>query len=1101
MVFILLIMMIGTVNAADNAVQNDTETIGDSSDALNGESFNGDDFYITPNERDENALNSNSIENHEEVPYDNKYYLFRGDCWTTNNNFESSASVTSETPSDLTVTGTFRTKNDIIGLYWNSKDPIQHPYISYGNHSNYSDVTLEFDYEMTGCMDFSDNRINIIIAANTGETYFITMNRFIENHHISIDFNNLTLLPGNSYVDRNGQGVIVDRETKLDVTNLKYIMLSLLPANFVESSTQYRITENENFTCRISNITVGNGEISNEQLPLSPHQYRLCEDYDDIYNINPMRISKEMRKLGYVGWVDLYIGASYFYEKSGIAGDVITDMEFNHNRTEKMVLNKDVPLNTAFRAWLDCYSRELKRNGVENLIISLSMENMQCPQSWRQMDANGNFAMTGWSPSTFFYSPCHEDVIPYMQKVSEACLDIIVGNGFRPILQLGEAWWWWNENQPNQPPCFYDNSTKAKYLAEHGTALPEYDNTRDSEYNRTAIHWLNQQLVQYSDALREVVKGDKYIDGLYMALFFPPSVTDADRVPPMMIDANYLVDAYSPSKLDILQIEDYDWVITEDSHHNEAYTIGLELGFSADRLHYFGGFVENPENAEQYWKLINQSMDDAIEKGFEEVFIWAGLQVRRDNKIIGHDEDRILSGLTSPTVTSPDYVSVDEKFTIAIHANEWINGTFNVYDYNNGIKGALLASNAIANGISSVELSSNITGLNKFYLDFDTSDGEYHLIEGVYVIENSKNITADLPTEVETGSGVNITLKAPDSPSNSLSISVDGNMPKHYTVENGEFTIAIPDLPAGHHKISVKYHDLKIAGEAYSNTFTVNVGSKTSIETDNMTMTYNSDDKFVVYLKDSEGSAVKGKEISISLNGINHTATTDENGKAALAIDLLPGNYPAEISFTGAEGYLHSSANARIIINKIDSQIIAPDISTTYNVAKNLVVTLKDDKGNVLAGQNVIVELNGKVYNKTTDASGQVKISVNLPAGQYSAKITFAGNGIYKSSAKTVKATVKKATPKLTASSKKFKAKSKTKKVTVKFKNNKNKVIKNSIIKLTVKKRTYKAKTNSKGIATFKVKLTKKGKYHAVFKYAGNSNYKSVSKKIRITVK
>ena len=239
MVFILLIMMIGTVNAADNAVQNDTETIGDSSDALNGESFNGDDFYITPNERDENALNSNSIENHEEVPYDNKYYLFRGDCWTTNNNFESSASVTSETPSDLTVTGTFRTENDIIGLYWNSKDPIQHPYISYGNRSNYSDVTLEFDYEMTGCMDFSDIRINIIIAANTGETYFITMNRFIENHHVSIDFNNLTLLPGNSYLDRNGQGVIVDRETKLDVTNLKYIMLSLLPANFVESSTQF----------------------------------------------------------------------------------------------------------------------------------------------------------------------------------------------------------------------------------------------------------------------------------------------------------------------------------------------------------------------------------------------------------------------------------------------------------------------------------------------------------------------------------------------------------------------------------------------------------------------------------------------------------------------------------------------------------------------------------------------------------------------------------------------------------------------------------------------------------------------------------------------
>ena len=1006
-------MMIGAVNAADNAVQNDTETLGDSSYDLADRSNNGDDFYITSPEnytRDENTLNPNGIENYEEIPNDNKYYLFRGDCWTTNNNFESSAAVTSETQSDLTVTGTFRTENDIVGLYWNSQDPIQHPYISYGNHSDYTDVTLEFDYEMTGCMDFSNGKVNIVIAANTGETYFITMNRFIENNHVSLDFNNLTLLPGNSYLDRNGQGVMVSNETKLDVTNLKYIMLSLLPANFVENNSQYRITENENFTCKIFNITVSNGEIHNEQLPLKPHQYRLCEGYDDIYNLNPMRISKEMRKLGYVDWVDLYVGASYFYEKSGIAGDVITDMRFNHNRTEKMVLNENMPLNAAFRAWLNCYSRELKKNGVENLIISLSMENMQCPQSWRQMDANGNFAMTGWSPSTFIYSPCHEDVIPYMQKVSEACLDIIVKNGFKPILQMGESWWWWNENQwPNQPPCFYDNSTKAKYLTEYGTALPVYDNAWDSEYDRTVMQWLNQQLVQYSDALREVVKGDKYSDGLYMALFFPPSVTDTDRVPPMIMDANYLIDAYSPSKLDILQIEDYDWVISENPHHKEAYAIGQELGFGEDRLHYFGGFVENPEDADKYWKLINQSMDDAIEKKFKEVFVWAGLQVRRDNKIIGHDEDEILGSLTPPTITSPDYVSVDEKFKIKIHADEWIDGTFNVYDYNNDEKGILLASDTIANGISSVELSSKIKGLNKFYLDFDTSGGEYHLIEGVYVIENSQNITADIPTEVETGSNVNITFKSPNSQFNSLSLSVDENVPNKYKVENGEFTTVISDLTAGNHKISLKYNDEKLAGGAYSNTFTVNVASKTSLEVN--------------------------------------------------------------------------------------------DITTTYNVAKNLVVTLKDSKGNVLAGQNVIVKLNSKVYNKTTDAKGQVKISVNLPAKKYSAKITFAGSDIYKSSAKTAKVTVKKATPKLTVSSKTFKAKAKTKKVTVTFKNNKNKAIKNSIIRLAVNKKTYKAKTSSKGIATFNVKLTKKGKYSAVFKYAGNSNYNSISKKIRITVK
>ena len=140
-----------------------------------------------------------------------------------------------------------------------------------------------------------------------------------------------------------------------------------------------------------------------------------------------------------------------------------------------------------------------------------------------------------------------------------------------------------------------------------------------------------------------------------MALFFPPSVLDNDRVPPMMQDANFLKDAYNPSKLDVLQIEDYDWVTgnplqpetkeRDRSHHPKAYTIGQELGFTEDRLHYFGGFVQYPENAKEFWRLIKQSMDDAIAKGFKEVYVWAGSQVRRDHKILGYDKLELVQNL------------------------------------------------------------------------------------------------------------------------------------------------------------------------------------------------------------------------------------------------------------------------------------------------------------------------------------------------------------------------------------------------------------------------------------------------------------------------
>ena len=567
----------------------------------------------------------NAAEDYLETSSD-KYSLFRGDCWTINNNFECSAAITSESDTDFTVTGTFRTKQDLIGIYWNSKDLIQHEFISYGSRYDYSGVTLEFDYEMSGCTDFNSGMVSLTVNNRDGTVCYFTMSQFVDDGHVTIDFDELT---GNDY----------------DPTNIENIMLVLIPTSYTSSST-YTIMANVDFSLEVSNIEVTGGDIRNEHIQLEPHEYRLCEGYDDIYNFNPRRLVKEMRKLGYVDWVDLYIGASHFYEKSGTVDDVITHLDFDHLRTEKMVLDDTVPLNCAFEAWLDCYSRELKDNDVDNLIISVSMENLQCPTSWRQKTSDNDYAETMWVPSTFFYSPCNDDALDYMKSVSQACLDIIVDNGLNPILQLGEAWWWWNEpDEPDQPPCFYDSSTTSKYYAEFGENLPTYTSSWVENYDSDAIDWLNQQLVAYSDGLRTVVKSSDYDDGKYLALFFPPSVLDTERVPRMMQQANYLTGIYDPLKLDILELEDYDWVTGESSHHEEVYTMGQDLGFTLDNLHYYGGFVLNESDALKFWRLIKDAMETAISMKFSEVFVWAGSQVRRDRKIIGYDDHEFIQDL------------------------------------------------------------------------------------------------------------------------------------------------------------------------------------------------------------------------------------------------------------------------------------------------------------------------------------------------------------------------------------------------------------------------------------------------------------------------
>lgn len=644
------------------------------------------DTVYTKEEVDEKIKNNTGSLNSSELlslveKYDqrgiDKYYLFRGDCWAINNNYESSAAITSTDHTNLKVEGTFRTHQDMIGIYWYSEDPITHPYISYGTRSDYRDVIFECDVDYNGCLfdyDSPDFSSTFTIEMNDNSIYYLKTNDYITFDsqtgvlHLKIDFNNLMVTAGSEYINHNGRTVKADDSFKLDVSNVKFLMFVLIPPTYQKNNTTYTIKENSDYYLEFTNIKVDNGDICREHLQLEPHKYRLCEGYDDFYNLNPHRVCKEMRKLGYVEWCDLYIGASHFYEKSGTIGDTITVRDeqnkeiFDHSRTEKMVLDTSVPLNKSFRAWLDCYSRELKKNDCPNLVVSVSMENLQCPPSWRQKQSapsedpevreknpNG-YALTGWIPSTFFYSPCHHEVLPYMQSVSEACLDIVVANEMPPILQLGEAWWWWNEytDPTYRSPCFYDNATKQKYLEEFGKPLPEYVTPDSEDFDTEAIDWLNKQIVEYSWGIRDVVKQPKYIDGLYMALFFPPSVLDEDRVPIMMQRVNFLSGIYSRTQLDVLQVEDYDWVTgnplqpetkeRDRSHHHRAYEIGEELGFQTNQQHYFGGFVQYPEDASEFWVEIKKAMDDAISKGFAEVYVWAGSQVRRDHKMLGYDE-------------------------------------------------------------------------------------------------------------------------------------------------------------------------------------------------------------------------------------------------------------------------------------------------------------------------------------------------------------------------------------------------------------------------------------------------------------------------------
>ena len=243
--------------------------------------------------------------------------------------------------------------------------------------------------------------------------------------------------------------------------------------------------------------------------------------------------------------------------------------------------------------------------------------------------------------------------------------------------------------------------------------------------------------------------------------------------------------------------------------------------------------------------------------------------------------------------------------------------------------------------------------------------------------------------------------------------------------------------------------------------------------------------------------------LSIEATVVNQPdAVVNVNNNTITVSGLEPGTYILSVKTVTDDEHDSVTKEAKITVNKIKTQLSASAITTTYNVNKNLVVTLKDANGNPLSGVDVIVNLNGaKTY--TTVDNGQIKVSTKgLAPKAYAAKITFNGTAKYNQATKSVKVTVKKANPKLTAKAKTFKQSVKTKKYSVTLKTNLNKAIKNAKVTLKVNKKTYTAKTNKKGVAIFKItKLTKKGTFKATITYKGNAYYNKVTKKVNIKCK
>jgi hypothetical protein len=258
--------------------------------------------------------------------------------------------------------------------------------------------------------------------------------------------------------------------------------------------------------------------------------------------------------------------------------------------------------------------------------------------------------------------------------------------------------------------------------------------------------------------------------------------------------------------------------------------------------------------------------------------------------------------------------------------------------------------------------------------------------------------------------------------------------------------------------------------------------------------TYNSGDKLGIDFKINGKTVNAEVRINIYENNvlIGNYSCLSGNG---WTVNLPVGVYDA-VCIVKNEGYELDPVKVALTISKASVKILTQSISTVYGLNNNLIITLNDNNAKPIEGAELNVNLNGVKTFKTNDKGQVVLPTKGLLPNSYSVSISFAGNNNYAKSTTSTSVTVLKATLKLSALKKTFKKKVKTKKYTVSLGN------KNAKLKLTVKGKTYTATTNAKGKATFKItKLTRKGKFKATIKFAGDKYYNKITKIVQIKIK
>ena len=201
-----------------------------------------------------------------------------------------------------------------------------------------------------------------------------------------------------------------------------------------------------------------------------------------------------------------------------------------------------------------------------------------------------------------------------------------------------------------------------------------------------------------------------------------------------------------------------------------------------------------------------------------------------------------------------------------------------------------------------------------------------------------------------------------------VKISINGHPYTRTTDKNGIASIAI-NLNSGKYDVTVEYDDKKV----YS---TVTV--KDTVISSDFSKIYKNGTQYYGTFVDSKGNLLKNTAVRFNINGVYYTRTTNNDGVAKMSINLNPETYVLTAE-NPASGEQHTT-RITVLPNIVENH----DLTKYYRNNSQYRVRLLNDVGEpVGAGVNVVFNINGVFYTRSTDSNGYAKMNINLGAGEY----------------------------------------------------------------------------------------------------------------------